>query len=499
MNLNRNLDARSSSMSARLSPSARTARIPSLGFLVLSVVSLCLIYSPRASSAARPDIEGHWEGAIQIPGTALDIKVDLALAGDAWSGTIDIPIQGATALPLTGIAVTGNAIKFAIKNIPGDPTFDGSLAEGKISGTFTQGGQEIPFVLGRDKKAPPPRPQEPKPPFPYKSEEVSFANGPIKFAGTLTIPDGKGPFPAALLLSGSGAQDRDEAIFGHKPFLVLADHLSRAGIAVLRVDDRGVGGSTGDLSRVTNEDLKDDALAALKTLKGRPEIDPKRIGLIGHSEGGLTAPLAASQSRDVAFIVLMAAPGVPGDSILTRQLKAQYRAGGVPDDRMRPAIVEHLKFLELIKQNADSVRLGDQARKMIIAQTAAQGNQPEPSKEQLDQVVASILHEVASPWLRSFIQYDPRPALAKVKVPVLVLSGDKDLQVDPAQNIPEIEKPLAEAGNKDVTIHRFPGLNHLFQTAQTGSLMEYAQIEETINPPVLQAIQEWILARSGKK
>lgn len=472
--------------------------------ILLAVMGTATSADPAASaadaapppSATSAGMGGHWEGSISLPGAGLDIMVDLTSTGEDWSGTIDIPMQGAKGLPLAGIAVSGDEVRFSIADIPGSPSFAGSLADGAIKGSFTQGGQSFPFSLGRERKAQMPHPQEPKGPFPYVSEDVSYSSGDVELAGTLTIPAGKGPFPAVLLISGSGAQDRNEELFGHKPFWVLADFLTRAGIAVLRVDDRGVGGSTGDLSTVTTEDLARDALAGLDFLKRRTEIDGKKIGMAGHSEGGLVAPLAAKQSSDVAFLVLLSAPGVPGDSILTRQLQLSYDAAGLNKDRTRLAVLEQRKFFLLIKQSADSAALAEQSRKMIRAQYGAQNGAPEIPAAQLEQVVQVAVQQAQSPWLRYFIAYDPRPTLRTVRVPVLVLAGEKDLQVNPDQSVPEIEAALAAAGNKNVTVRRFPGLNHLFQTAKTGTVMEYGQLQETMNPAVLQTVQEWILAQT---
>ncbi len=251
-------------------------------------------------SEPNPAMEGSWAGSIEIPGAALDLQVDLQYKDGYWVGKIDIPAQGVKGLPLSNVSVTKTEATFSIGGVPGNPTFHGTLSEGALAGEFKQGGQSIPVRLGKEELAKPARPQEPKPPFPYTEHEVTFSNGPIKLAGTLTVPEGDGPFPAALLISGSGAQDRNEEVFDHKPFLVLSDHLTRAGIAVLRVDDRGVGESTGSAIDATSEDFAGDALAGVNFLRTRDEIDKKKIGLIGHSEGGIIAPQVATESDDVA-------------------------------------------------------------------------------------------------------------------------------------------------------------------------------------------------------
>jgi pimeloyl-ACP methyl ester carboxylesterase len=279
---------------------------------------------------------------------------------------------------------------------------------------------------------------------------------------------------------------------GHKPFLVLADHLTRAGIAVLRVDDRGVGGSSGSVSEATSQDFAGDVLAGVAFLKSRPRIDAKRIGLIGHSEGGIIAPIAASRSGDIAFVVMLAGTGVPGDEVLRHQMSRIARASGMDEGKLRTILDEQDKLLSLVEAGADDKAVREQLRKLLSAQLgeAASGSM-------LEDGVNQAMLQMGSPWFRFFLQYDPRAALRNVRVPVLVLNGELDLQVDPAQNVPEIRKALEEAGNKEYTVTVLPGLNHLFQKAGTGSPLEYDAIEETMNPAALDAVREWILARVG--
>src|SRR5436309_3642962 len=267
----------------------------------IPILLLLTLTLEPARAAERAAVGGHWEGEINLPqNQVLQVKVDLEEASGAWKGTIDIPAQGAKGLPLEPITVQGPKVRFVIAGVPGAPTFDGTLENGEIRGSFTQSSASLTFRLGRQAVEPIHRPQEPKPPFPYTAEEVTYKNGDVKLAGTLTIPPGDGPFPAVVLITGSGPQDRDETVMGHKPFLILSDYLSRHGLAVLRADDRGVGGSTGSTSGSTTADFAQDALAGVRFLKTHAKIDPAKIGLIGHSEGGVIAPLAASQSPDVA-------------------------------------------------------------------------------------------------------------------------------------------------------------------------------------------------------
>jgi uncharacterized protein len=473
---------------------------------LLPLVSFLLVFPGRlpAAPAPAPPALGHWEGAIQTPGLELQVKVDLTAEGGAFHGTIDIPQQGAKGLPLAGVAVPAGAegaVRFSIQGIPGAPTFDGTLSGGEIQGTFSQGGRSFPFRLGRaalQSPAPPARPQEPKPPFPYLAEEVQYEANGVQLAGTLTLPRGEGPFPAVLLLTGSGAQNRDEEVFGHKPFLVIADHLTRAGIAVLRLDDRGVGGSTGSVPQSTTADFAADALAGVRFLKGHPHIAPGHVGLVGHSEGAIVASLAASRSRDVAFIVLLSGPGVPGSEVILDQMARIARAGGMPEAQIRAGVAEQTKLFDLMRSEKDPTRLKTQLRAFLRAQLAGGPEAGKAPGSDADQIVDLQIRELLSPWYRFFLTYDPRPALSQVKVPVLALSGELDLQAAPDLNLPEVAKALAAAKEEDVTIRRLPGLNHLLQHAKTGALSEYAASEETISPEVLDIMTRWILDRAGK-
>ena len=464
-----------------------------LALLLLLVVTAGLLSS--AAPLIAQDASGHWEGKIDLGPQSLDVMVDLTNDSGSWSGTIDIPAQGAKGLPLGGFVVDGDKVQFAIEGIPGNPTFAGSLTEDEITGDFSQGGQSFPFALGRDAIEPPKRPQEPKPPFPYDQEEVSYSSGDVTLAGTLTLPRGDGLAPAALLITGSGAQNRDEELMGHKPFMVLADHLTRAGIAVLRVDDRGVGGSTGNVATSTSDDFAGDALAGVGFLRNHPKIDSARIGLIGHSEGGLVGPLAASRSGDVAFVVMLAGPGVSGAEILSLQLELISRAAGVPPETIAEQKKIQAQMLEALVAPESEERT-QHLRELIAAQVEAQGS--EMSAEERSQTIDSALKQVDNNWFRFFVAYDPRPTLRAVNVPVLAINGELDLQVDAEQNLPEIEKSLQYGNNQDFTILRMPRLNHLFQTATTGAVDEYAQIEETLSPEVLEAVSGWILERFGE-
>jgi len=466
--------------------------------LLLSVLGTGL-FCPVPALGQRPaDFAGDWSGTLAVPGAEIPLVVHLVHEGGRWSGTADSPMQGAAGLPLARVRVQGASLEFALANIPGEPRFQGELRAGSIHGTFSQSGQTFPLILSRQKLELPQRPQEPKPPFPYREEEVVCAGGDVTLAGTLTIPEGEGPFPAVLLLSGSGAQNRDGEILGHKPILVLADDLTRAGIAVLRMDDRGVGGSTGRLGRSTLEDLAGDANAAARLLRRRPEIDPARVGLLGQSQGGLVAILAAQGSDSVAFVVLLASPGVSGVELMVRQTEMLAAAAGDGPADIRRKAKSQEGIMKLVAAGADSAALHAELRKALRAEAMATGEGRLPADADLEARIRSELRTLRSPIYVSLVASDPRPALKELRTPVLALGGDLDQQVDPQQNLPEIRRALELAGNEDVTTHSFPGLNHLFQRAQTGGVEAYGRIEQTMDPAVLKKVREWIRARFGR-
>jgi uncharacterized protein len=285
-----------------------------------------------------------------------------------------------------------------------------------------------------------------------------------------------------VLITGSGPQNRDEELMGHKPFLVLADHLTRQGIAVLRYDDRGVGKSTGSFASATSEDFAGDAWAAWQKLSTRPDIDPKRIGLLGHSEGGLIAPMLAAAHPEIAFVVMLAGPGVTGEQIMLAQSAAIMKASGAPQAAIDANVSIQKQVFAILREETSTARIVERL-----------GAIPVGTKE----ASAALVKQSSSPWLRFFAFYDPAPALAKVRCPVLALGGALDLQVLPDQNLPAIESTLKQGGNTDVTVVRMPGLNHLFQSAKTGLPAEYAQIEETMAPAALETITTWIRKRVG--
>jgi uncharacterized protein len=462
-------------------------------------------YDPSKVVAAPPvpkELEGFWEGKLKVTAgieLRLVLKVEKGKDGPL-KAKLASPDQGANDIPISSIDLKGEVLTFESKIIgakyEGKKTKEGTGFEGQ----FTQGRLKVPLTLKKtDKLSVAPRPQTPKPPFPYRSEDVTYENkaGGVTLAGTLTLPAGQGPFPAVLLITGSGPQDRDETILGHRPFLVIADALSRRGIAVLRVDDRGVGGSSGSGSSSTSDDFANDALAGVAFLKSRKEIDPAKIGLIGHSEGGLIAPLAASRSRDVAFIILMAGTGLPGTDILKAQGQLIAKAEGASESGLKFARDSQQRLIDIfLQENDEKVARTKLAAAMKEALAAMTDEEKKALGEAGSELSEAMTDRFNNAWFRFFLTFDPRPTLQKVRCPVLAVNGEKDLQVPSKENLAEIGKALRAGGNPDVKTIQFPGLNHLFQPCKTGAPSEYAKIEITIAPEVLKAIGDWIVEQT---
>jgi hypothetical protein len=452
---------------------------------IIAAITVVLYSSIAYGQTPASPVAGSWEGAFDAGAIKLRIGVAITVKPDGTLGaTMDSPDQGAYDLPLSNVTFADGVLKFALVRANG--TFEGRLnATGtEIAGNWTQG-LAMPLVLKRvEKLTRPSRPQEPKPPFPYVSEDVPIVNAPGQavLAGTLTRPKGAGPFPAVILITGSGPQNRDEELLGHKPFLVLADHLTRRGIAVLRYDDRGVGRSTGRFATATTADFASDAWAAWQTLSARPDINAKRIGLLGHSEGGLIAPMLAAAHPEIAFVVMLAGPGVTGEQIMLKQAEAIGKASGAPEAAVAANTDLQKQVFAILREETSMDRIAERI-----------GAIPTGSKE----ASAALVKQSVSPWMRYFALYDPAPALAKVRCPVLAITGELDLQVLPAQNLPAIGAALKQGGNTDHTVLELPGLNHLLQPAKTGLPAEYAQIETTMAPAALDMITAWIQKRTG--
>jgi pimeloyl-ACP methyl ester carboxylesterase len=450
----------------------------------VSAILLVMLFAEAFAQAPVP-INGDWDGSLKVP-AGIDVRLTLHLSGAA--ATMDSPDQGASGIPAT-LSRQGNTVTVAVPATKG--SFTGTLsADGKtLTGSFFQGSLSMPahFTRRAAGAAAPEldRPQTPHPPFPYITRDVSFAgkNGDL-LAGTLTMPKGNGPFPAVVMIAGSGPQNRDENIVGHKLFLVIADRLTRAGVAVLRYDKRGVGASKGSFTTATTADFAIDAQDAVKWLSTQPNIARGKIGLIGHSEGAEIAPRVANRDADVAFVVLLSTPAQPGADIIASQMLAISLASGVP-------------WAEAEKQHALEVQVLDAVHRSNDQASAQAAVQKVLTRAGVPTETASAkAREVSSPWFRAFLDDDPSPELRKLTEPTLVITGSKDLQVDPVTNLPIIRAALAK--NAGARIVELPGLNHLLQPAKTGLPAEYGNISTTVDPSVLDLLTYWIVKQTAK-
>jgi pimeloyl-ACP methyl ester carboxylesterase len=469
-------------------------------FVLLITAGMTLLYPVQAYTFPMGEIEGIWKGTLKFSGMELQIVFAISRSSDnTLTATYDVPEQNVMGLPVDEI--TFNSGNVHIEIIPIEGVFEGKLSEDgeKIEGQWMQGGMTLPLLLERaDKIITIKRPQEPKEPFPYRTEEIVFKNSDagIRLAGTFTLPPSEGTFPAVLLLSGSGPQDRDESVFGHRPFLVLADYLTQRGIAVLRVDDRGVGGSTGEFDKATVVDFAADAMAGVTYLKSRKEIDHKLIGLVGHSEGGIIASMVADQSPDIAFIVLIASPGMTIKKMEYSEQARTLKANGASYDLIAKSRAVQESLFEVISQEIDDKVVKDKFTSIITeffnGLSEEEKKITEISDENLEAYIQNKFRRLHSPWFRFYLPFDPGSVLQKVTCPVLAINGEKDVQVTPRENLQEIRRALKAGGNTNYTVKELPNLNHLLQTAETGNISEYGKIEETTSPTALKIIGDWI-------
>jgi len=446
-----------------------------------------------ASSGYAQQIAGKWIGEIRIQKSPLTIVFNILETPEGLQTEMDSPDQGVTGITASTSYFRGDSLCIEISAL--GIHYNGRM-EGKnhITGEFSQGGQKFILNLSKseslEKKIN--RPQEPKRPFPYLEEEVSFVNkvDNIVLKGTLTLPTGRNKHPAVVLISGSGPQNRNEEILNHKPFLVIADYLTRNGIAVLRFDDRGFAESEGIHGNANSSDFSNDAEAAFHFLSIRPEIDPLNIGLIGHSEGGLIAPMIASRNEQVKFIVLLAGTGIRGDQLILLQSELIGRVSGTSENDLAKSKLLAQGAFEIVANATSNTLLKIDLRKYFNGVDSTKAEIP--SGLSYAQLVEQYVSTFSSPWMTYFLTYDPKLALEKVKCPVLALNGERDLQVPPKINLEAIELALLRGGNLESKTIEFPNLNHLFQECRTGAPSEYGELEQTIAPFVLEALTNWI-------
>lgn len=455
-------------------------------FLFLLCFNCCIINI----HAQQKRVVGSWSGELNLPGAKLQMLFHISGNNNKeLNAKLDVPQQGAIGLPTGEVILLSDSLFIQVPSIMG--TYEGKLISAdSINGQWLQAGQSFVLNLKRQEHTPEiKRPQTPKPPFSYSSTEVEYINpkSGFKIAGTLTLPQNAINCPGVVLITGSGAQDRDETIFEHKPFWVIADYFTKHGIAVLRVDDRGVGGSEGSTSDACSADFATDVKTGLNYLKTREEINPNEIGLLGHSEGGMIAPIIASQSEDVAFIIMMAGLGIRGDSLLLAQTELIARTSGMSEQQINAQLFLINGIINILKKETEPEKRTENLRNAI---TGGMYKQMDADRQKM---IDAQLRKYDNNWFSYFIRYNPQPDLLKVQCPVLALNGEKDLQVPAQSNLPAIEKALKEGGNSNFKTIELPHLNHLFQNCETGLPNEYAQIEETISPNVLQMMKNWIL------
>ena len=440
---------------------------------LLAVILSCIITLPCLSQ----DITGKWYGHPDFGGIKLRIEFEIQLSDNGYAATMLSPDQSSQEIPASSVSWENGILDISIAPI--DFKYTGKLSTDKIEGSFSQMGSTFNMELTRNKPELI-RPQNPQPPFPYQEENIVFQNteAGIELSGTLTLPEAGKNFTTVVLVSGSGPQDRNEELMGHKPFEVLADYLTRQGIAVLRYDDRGFGKSGGVYATASITDFASDTRAAMEYLKTRKEINKKKIGIIGHSEGGAVAFILAAQQIP-SFIITLAGPGVQGREMMNLQRAALYKAGGASED----FIIQHNKILDeasgLVITTTDEDEL-EEKMTILIKGTHLAGKENQ------------LIKQLTSPEIISILQFDPATLYPNIKCPVLALNGEKDLQIIAHENVDAIMKGLQQAGNKKIQSKIYPELNHLFQTAETGLPMEYQQIEETISPQVLKDIASWL-------
>ena len=445
------------------------------------------------------EITGDWHGQLDVMGTKLRISFHVKSEETGYSSTMDSPDQGAMGIPTSSTTFSDGELIISMQAIGAH--YNGKLSNEGISGTFTQSGTSFPLNLSTQEAEKPKkvvRPQDPIKPYNYVSEDVSFINksaNSIKLAGTLTLPkDIKNP-PVAVLITGSGPQNRDEELgpFNHRPFLVLSDHLTNKGIAVLRFDDRGVAESEGDHKTATSADFATDVAAAVDYLKSRGDIDHDKIGLIGHSEGGFIAPMLASSRDDIAFIVMLAGTGVDGATILVTQGRKAAELAGASQEKLDFNELISKQIFDMVNSEHDTDKLKTKLTEFL--KVTIESSPKELTEDFTEEVVKSQIKTLSSNWFQYFIRTDPKQFLSKVSCPVLAINGEKDFQVLPDLNLNAIDQILKLAGNKDFTVQELAGMNHLFQTSETGALSEYGTIEETFSPIALNIVSDWINTR----
>ena len=450
-----------------------------------------LIFFLSVSTLFGQEIVGSWAGELNFQGNKLPLVFNIKQNGNELKTTMDSPMQGAKDIPVTSTTFEKNELELKANEM--GITYKGTLKNDKIEGSFIQGQMSLPLILTKMKTGESvlKRPQTPQPPFNYKIEDVTFTNTIDKniLAGTLTTPINTKTLPVVVLISGSGQQNRDSELFGHKSFWVIADDFAKKGIGVLRVDDRGTGSSNGATMAMTTENFATDTHAAVDYLAQKGFTN---IGLVGHSEGGIIAPMVASKNAKVKFIISMAGPGIPTDELLVLQSNALAKAAGATEEEIKSTEVTNREIYALIK-NYNGTDLKGEVKKILIANMQKLPKEQQPSADEIANTAEQESSKISIPWFTYFMKINPDVYWSKLKIPVLALNGSKDLQVISKENLAGIKASLEKAKNKKIEILEFPNMNHLFQESKIGSVEEYGQLEQTIAPAVLDKMSTWIL------
>lgn len=464
------------------------------------IMTLLALVCLPFTTFAQNNFDGTWGGALDgVQNLRMAFNVSGHKAGQPVA-TMDVPAQGAKDIPCDTVVIEGDSIHIKVVKING--RYDGKLAEvNRIDGLWTQNGMSIVLNLDRiEGKIQLNRPQTPKGPFPYNSDDVLFynENKSIVYGATITTPKGEGEHPALILITGSGPQNRDEELFQHKPFAVVADHLTRNGYVVLRVDDRGVGKTTGDHTHSTSADFAEDVMAAIEYLKKRKEVDKKKIGLYGHSEGGLIAQMVAAKSKDVDFIVLMASPGVKTPQLMAEQNEALLKSMGFPDEQvsgyisMYKNIIAGLLSATTREAAEKNIRKAIDDWKAVTDKATVEAMTGIKDHDSEQKFFYEFVRLYDNKWMMYFLRHDPKPVLEQLDCKVLALNGDKDIQVISRSNLEGIAKALANSKSKVNEVQEIEGVNHLFQECKACTAQEYGQLEQTIKPEVLDIVTTWL-------
>lgn len=484
--------------------------------MLISPTAYCTVEKPEIRQINFEMLIGNWQGVLNVSDKNLRIGFRISKNGENLKATMESPDQRLSNIPVDKVELNGDKVVITVGIFRG--SYQGIINGDEITGEWFQGDKSHSMNLQKIKDATKSdsgtkksentetklslrRPQEPVKPYPYIERNVEFKNesAGITLAGILTLTKSKNPVPAVVLVSGTGPQDRDESVFGHKPFLVLADYLTRRNIAVIRYDDRGFGSSGGDYSKADLDDFASDVLSAVKYLKTLKEIKSEKIGIIGHSEGAFVAAKAASSSEDIAFVVMMAGTGLPGEKVLYRQAEDIARAEGADEKTVADSSAMQKKLFDILKRESVPEGIEREIRFIVENEVAKLKDNDKKAFEAMRPAVEAQIKQILLPSMRQFILEDPKPTLMKIKCPVLAICGERDLQISAKENLPAIEQALKEGGNTNYVVKEMPCLNHLFQVAETGAPSEYVAIEETISPAALKTISDWILSVTKKE